>query len=86
MTNVFGKGGKQFFTNFQTVDKGVKIICNSMFCEMTTAEKFGSFDVWYDEGAIANILSLQQVADKYPVNFKMETKGVDLSSPQRWGS
>ena len=37
--------------------------------------KFGSFHVWYDDGAIANIFSLRRVAETYPVNFKMEEDG-----------
>ena len=57
-TIIFGAGGKKYLTNFRKVNKGVHSRCNGGVRETSIKANFGSFDVWYDEGAIANILSL----------------------------
>ena len=53
----------------------MKIQCNGVVWETAIKANFGTFNVWYDDGAIANIVSLQQVAEKYPINFKVDDQG-----------
>ena len=74
-TNIFGAGGKKFLTDFKKGKKGAHIRCNGGVRETNIQAKFGSFDVWYNKGAIANILSLRRVAEKYPVQFEMDDDG-----------
>ena len=54
---------------------GVKIWCNWGVLETATKANFGILNVWYDDGAIVNIFLLQQVAEMYPINFKMNDQG-----------
>ena len=41
----------------------------------TTIKTNLTFDVQYDDGAIANIPSLWQVTEKYQINFKIDDQG-----------
>ena len=52
----------------------IMIHCNSInFRVMKEATLNGYGVVWFDEGAIANILSFRRIREKYPVCY--ETKG-----------
>ena len=55
------------------MEKGLRLNAIRKALAMTT---FGSFPVGYDEGAIANILSLMAVTDKYRITYDSENGGM----------
>ena len=53
--------------------------------EINIQARFGSFEVWYDEGAIANIFLLRKMAEKSLMSFEMDKSGGQFDISTRIG-
>ena len=67
--------GKHLLTNLCKAEEPVKIKCNGGIREAGTIANFGRFQVWYDDEAIANILSQKAVKAKYRVTYDSKNEG-----------
>lgn len=73
MSSVDVFGDKRLLRNIRTVKNSMKIVCNA---GAVVVKHMGDLDgygpVWYHSGAIANILSLNNVQKKFRTRFDSE--------------
>ena len=74
-TNSFEAGERHLLQNFRWVEKGVKIKCNKGMVETHWKADYKSFEAWYFEDDICNIMLLDVTSQKYWITFNNNDRG-----------